>query len=277
MRIRVVGLAVVLLLFAIGVIFGVGYFFTSEPGDTAHANLTAAPSDANHTNIAEAVYAGLGIIFGVMVAQLVVAGWDDYQAARTATFREASALRNLARLTEGLTPSQRPAMLIAAEAYAHAVVEDEWPRMQASHEIGPMGDEALHDLFGLYVTAEMNAALGPAYLTASINKLENLSDARAERLAALRSGLPGFVWGALVVQAMLFFCFVAFFNLETRWTHIGMVVALALTILLMLGLVLILDNPFWPRTGISAEDFQDVIALIRQELAAHPEPETESG
>jgi predicted membrane chloride channel (bestrophin family) len=265
MRIRIVSLAVVFLLFAFAVLFGVGYFFTAEPFDT------------NHSNIAEAVYAGLGIIFGVMVAQLVVAGWDDYQAARNATFREASALRNLARLTEGITPSQRPAMLKAAEAYARAVVEDEWPRMQASEEIGPTGDEALHDLFGLYVTAEMNAALGPAYLAASINKLENLSDARAERLAALRSGLPGFVWAALVVQATLFFCFVAFFNLESHSTHIGMVVALALTILLMLGLVLVLDNPFWPRTGIGGEDFRDVIALIRQEIAAHPETPAESG
>jgi hypothetical protein len=258
---RIVRLAVVPLVLAIVVLLGIDHFFA------------AGPIDTNHANIAEAVYAGLGIIFGVMVAQLVVAGWGDYQAARTATFREASALRNLARLTEGFTPSQRPAMLRAAEAYARAVVEDEWPRMQASQEIGPTGDEALHDLFGLYVSADINATLGPAYLAASINKLENLSDARAERLAALRSGLPGFVWGALVLQAVFFFCFVAFFNLETQSTHVGMVVALAATILLMLCLVLVLDNPFWPRTGIGPEDFRDVIALIHQELAAHPEIE----
>ena len=55
---------------------------------------------ARHTDVAGYVYAVIGVIYAVILAQVVVAAWDEYRDARAVAADEANAVLNLARLAQ---------------------------------------------------------------------------------------------------------------------------------------------------------------------------------
>jgi hypothetical protein len=215
---------------------------------------------------ATAVFGGLGVIFGVMLAQLVVAGWDDYQSARIASFREAAALRNLVRLADGFTPAQRVRILTMTGDYARALIDEEWPNLQGGGELGEAAEDAIHHLFQFYAGVDMSSERGSPYLDLSIHKLGELSDARAERLASHRSQLPEFVWLVLAIEAALVIGFIGFFEAGDGAAHAALFAALTVAIVLLLGLIWALDHPFQHIARIGPDEFQDVLRLVRNEL-----------
>ena len=213
-----------------------------------------------------AIFGGLGIIFGVMLAQLVVAGWGDYQAARIASFREAAALRNIVRLADGFLPAQRLRILTIAGVYVRALVDQEWHTLRRGGTLDERAENALHDLFQFYAEVDMSSERGSPYLDYSLDKLGALSDARAERLATHRSRLPGFVWGALVLETALLVGVVLLFEGGEGNDHLPLIGALALAIVLLLALIWVLDHPFLPIAGITPGDFEDVQRIIQLEF-----------
>jgi hypothetical protein len=52
---------------------------------------------ARHTDVAGYVYAVIGVIYAVILAQVVIAAWQEYQDARIVAEGEANAVLNLAR------------------------------------------------------------------------------------------------------------------------------------------------------------------------------------
>ena len=55
---------------------------------------------ARHTDVAGYVYAVIGVIYAVILAQVVVAAWEEYRDARAIAAAEANAVLNLARLAQ---------------------------------------------------------------------------------------------------------------------------------------------------------------------------------
>src|SRR5688500_13385261 len=55
---------------------------------------------ARHTDVAGYVYAVIGVIYAAILAQVVVAAWEEYRDARAVAADEASAVLNLARLAQ---------------------------------------------------------------------------------------------------------------------------------------------------------------------------------
>ena len=69
------------------------------------------------------MYAALGVVYGVMLAQLVIAAWSDYEEVRRPPFREAAALMDLIRLAQGFrNEADRRAIWNAVADYADTVV-----------------------------------------------------------------------------------------------------------------------------------------------------------
>ena len=55
---------------------------------------------ARHTDVAGYVYAVIGVIYAVILAQVVIAAWQEYRDARAVAGDEANAVLNLARLAQ---------------------------------------------------------------------------------------------------------------------------------------------------------------------------------
>ena len=87
---------------------------------------------AQHTEIAGYVYAVIGVIYAVILAQVVIAAWGEYRDARAVADDEANAVLNLARLAQVWSDEDRLRVEDALSAYAGSVVDVEWPAMAAA-------------------------------------------------------------------------------------------------------------------------------------------------
>lgn len=65
---------------------------------------------ARHTDVAGYIYAVIGVIYAVILAQVVIAAWEEYRDARTVAAAEADAVLNLARLAETWPDQDRAGM-----------------------------------------------------------------------------------------------------------------------------------------------------------------------
>src|SRR3954447_19518716 len=84
---------------------------------------------ARHIDVAGYVYAVIGVLYAVILAQVVIAAWQEYQDARAVADGEAKAVLNLARLAQVWPDQDRERVEDALSAYAQQVVDVEWPIM----------------------------------------------------------------------------------------------------------------------------------------------------
>src|SRR5277367_6402414 len=83
----------------------------------------------------------IGTTYAVILGFMLYTVWTDFGAANLNVDLEASALRNVYRLAEGLPDQQRVQLQLQAHSYADAVIKQDWPEMandqvpEESHEI----------------------------------------------------------------------------------------------------------------------------------------------
>src|ERR1700729_2369501 len=83
----------------------------------------------------------IGTTYAVILGFMLYAVWTDFGSANLNVDLEASALRNIYRLAEGLPEQQRTQLQLQSRSYAVAVVNQDWPAMannqipEESHEI----------------------------------------------------------------------------------------------------------------------------------------------
>jgi hypothetical protein len=71
----------------------------------------------------------LGIIFGLLVGFVAVQVWNDFDRAKIAVAREASALRGVLLLAESFPEQQRSRLRALINRHIQEAVQQEWPAM----------------------------------------------------------------------------------------------------------------------------------------------------
>lgn len=240
---------------------------STQPIQPAQPAQPAQPDkDQRVTDVVSAVYAAFGVVYGVLLAQVVLASWSDREDAKTAVFREADALSDLVRLSSGFVEDHKREIQQAVEKYADAVISG-WSEQTSDRDGHQAGEEELLTLVSIYAHARPERVDSDAFLSASLDQLDALGDARGDRLMASRSSLPDTLWAVLIFQGVLIVGFSAvFFNVsaDSIGAHVGLVLVLALVMFLFAGLVWCLDHPFscWP--AIDPYDLQRSKMLARR-------------
>src|SRR5277367_4744592 len=71
----------------------------------------------------------LGTTYAVILGFMLYTVWTDFGSANLNVDLEASALRNVYRLADGLPEQQRVQLQLQAHSYAQAVIDEDWPEM----------------------------------------------------------------------------------------------------------------------------------------------------
>src|SRR4051794_4769308 len=71
-----------------------------------------------------------GTLFAVVLAFLILAAFQSYNAAKTGAQSEATAVLDMVRTTALFPPSQRDKLRADFVCYGRAVVDQEWPGME---------------------------------------------------------------------------------------------------------------------------------------------------
>ena len=92
--------------------------------------LVPATSRQPHNDVAGFIYAALGVIYAVLIALVVIAVWEEFQAASETVEQEANALAEIFWLAHRLPEPEGTHLQELAQSYAHEVVDKEWPLME---------------------------------------------------------------------------------------------------------------------------------------------------
>jgi Protein of unknown function (DUF4239) len=219
---------------------------------------------AQHTDIAGYVYAVIGVIYAVILAQVVIASWEEYRDARAVAVDEANAVLNLARLAEVWSEDDRLDVEVALSAYAEHVVEVEWPAMAAGEFAESLHTDLLNDLWQAVNRAGTRTSTRDPTYAASLQQLDALDAARRSRVLLGEIRLPQEMTVTLVIGAIVTVGFSYLFAVDDGWIHGLMTASLATLVALLLLLNYQLETPF---AGVSAIE-PTAMELARTEIDA---------
>jgi hypothetical protein len=205
----------------------------------------------------------LGTTYAVTLGFMLYTGWSNFNSASLNAEMEASALRNIYRLAEGL-PQQRAQIQVLTRAYASAVVEHDWPDMaqgqlpEESHEIN---ENLWRALMAIKVASPSEVTVEDHALT----ELSALTQHRRARLLQSTNRLPGIFWCVLLVGGVLTVLSVSMFGSANSRIHTMQVFSLTLLVTLVMLSIADVDRPFQGWVHISDYAFRRA-QMTMQEL-----------
>jgi Protein of unknown function (DUF4239) len=216
-----------------------------------------------HNDVAGFIFAAVAVFYAVMVAFVVVVGWEDLSTARQTTYTEANQLANIYWISHSLPSPQGPVIESLTLEYAHTVIDDEWPLME-KEESSPQAqlvlDQMRDDVFAFMPRSGQQQVLDEQAVT-SVNEL---SAARRNRLVSMNEAIGEPLWVVLIIGGVITVCFCLLFGLQSKAAHYGMVAALAVLVVLSLLLIKEIQYPFAGNPHIGPEAFEVFLSQTQQ-------------
>jgi hypothetical protein len=216
-----------------------------------------------HNDVAGFIYAVLGVAYAVLLGLMVVAVWEEWNAATAAADQEASEVAEIFWLAHRLPQPEGRHLQELARSYARTVVNEEWPLMEQGKvrpKAGSILDKIRDDIQRMNPTTETQQVL----YEQGLQQVHELADARGERLLDAEQGLPAILWVVLFVGGVEVVGFTYLFGLESTTVHMLMVALLTLIIALVLFTVAALDYPF--KGDVELPRFRGRVASTPQPL-----------
>jgi hypothetical protein len=100
-----------------------------------------------HNDVAGFIYAVLGVSYAVLLGLMLIAVWEQWNAAQDVASDEANELAGIFWCAHALPQSEGRHIQELARSYAEVVVEEEWPAMEQG-EASPKAWATLDELRG---------------------------------------------------------------------------------------------------------------------------------
>lgn len=224
-------------------------------------NITVERLKPQH-EVAGFIVAVVGVMYGVLVASVVVMVWTQFDATRHDVEHEAGAVASLYRVAEGLPAAERDRIHDAAAAYVEQVIVDEWPAM-ASHRLSASTQRALDALWDAVRDPALRSSHEVLLQDKLLDQAEKVTELRRTRLTAAGDGLSWLLWLVLIVGAAITVAYCYFFGVEQPTAQVILVGLLTLMICLDLFLIAALDLPFTGVLVVKPDAFELVRAGLR--------------
>jgi hypothetical protein len=216
-----------------------------------------------NNDVAGFIYAVLGVSYAVLLGLMLVAVWEQWNAAQDVASDEANELAGIFWFAHALPQPEGRHIQELARSYAQVVVEEEWPLM-AQGRSSPEAWATLDELRGTILGLDPPTGAQQVRYDQVLEQLHNLGDARRERLLAANEGLAPILWVVLIGGGVITIAFTYLFGLENTVVHTLMVAALAMILSLSLFTVAALDYPFKGDVRIHPAAFEQVLERFHE-------------
>jgi hypothetical protein len=259
----------VLLTIVFGVLVVGGTCLVALAGLEVVQRLVPATSRQRHNDVAGFIYAALGVIYAVLIALVVIAVWEEYDAASVTVEQEANALAEIAWLGNRLPEPEGSRIQELCRSYAEEVVDKEWPLMEQGQaplmtqvEQAPAGWTLIDEIRASLQDFQPQTPADEQLYAEGLDQVQRLADARRMRLVAAEEGVPAVLWSVLIFGGMAAVGFTYLFGLENTWAHRLMVVTLAAVIGLVLFTIGAMEHPFSGGARIGTGAFELVLERL---------------
>lgn len=213
------------------------------------------------TGIVAPFFGSVAVMFSLLTGFLANDVWDrDKQAART-VLAERDGLLSVHAISRA-TPSNLTELQQAAQHYAQALIEDEWPRMLqqgASDTAGRALLEVLTQASSPQVGIEAGAAAQGALLTSTLR----LRGARDDRLALSSNLTDRTKWTAVLLLALITQVAIGIVHLEKPRAQLAALSIFSTAVVVMLGLIAIRERPFDGPAHVSPAPIEQALRIMR--------------
>ena len=197
----------------------------------------------------------LATTHAVILGFMFYTEWTKFSAVMLNVELEASALRNVFRLAEGLPAPARAQLEEEARTYAAAVVEDDWP-MLSRGQTPELSHLINRSMWRTLMSVRQGSAAEITALDHALTELSSLTQYRRTRLLQAGTRLPGIFWWVLLVGGALTVASVAMFGSRNPRLHAFQVFSLTLLITLAMLAIADLDRPFAGAVHIDSYPFE---------------------
>jgi phosphate/sulfate permease len=219
-----------------------------------------------HHEVAGITYAVLAGLYGVILAFVLVSCWERFDDVRHTIEAEANTLGNIRRHTLAFPEPARSTVEDAVVAYARSVVEQEWPAMEQGQS-SPATHAAYVKLWQAVLGIEPGTDKLNVVFQNTLDRMDDMSSARRDRLLYAYTTLPGIVWAFLIGAGALTIAFTYFFGMPSLGSQMIITAALAATICSALILILETQTPFQGALTLPPQPFQFLLQIIHDESA----------
>lgn len=228
----------------------------------------------NHNDVAGFVFSAVGVMFGVLLAFVVVVVWEQYDVTRSNTQHESSAAISLnhamgAYHDTGHAPDLRPTLF----RYLQTIIDQELPALAHLHQPPPT-NQALEAMWRGVSALTPTTTRQQVLYTELITRLNELERLRVRRLDDARDELPHVMWLALITGAVLTISFSFFLGTENVTAHGVMIAVLAALVAVVFYVIVELDHPFAGGVRVSSTGFHSVLDMMvgEQKIDEHSPP-----
>jgi hypothetical protein len=228
--------------------------------------LVPATSRQRHNDVAGFIYAALGVIYAVLIALVVIAVWEEYEAASVTVEQEANAAAEIFWLADRLPEPRGTHIQDLVRSYAEEVVHREWPLMEQgeaplmTQQRGtPAGWTLIDDIRATIQEVQPQTPADEQLYAEGLDQVQRLADARRMRLVAAEEGVPAVLWSVLIFGGVATVNFTYLFGLQNTWAHRLMVLTLAAVIGLVLFTIGAMEHPFSGGARIGTEAFDLIL------------------
>jgi Protein of unknown function (DUF4239) len=216
-----------------------------------------------HIDVAGFIYAVLGVSYAVLLGLMLIAVWEQWNAAQDVASDEANELAGIFWFAHALPQPEGRHIQELARSYAQVVVEEEWPLMEQGRS-SPKAWATLDELRAAILGLDPPTGAQQVRYNQVLEQLHALGDARRERLLAANEGLATILWVVLIGGAVITIAFTYLFGLDNTLVHLLMVAALAMILSLSLFTVAALDYPFKGDVRIHPAAFEQVLERFQE-------------
>ena len=226
-------------------------------------SLVSTERRKQHNDVAGFIYAVLGVSYAVLLGLMLIAVWEQWNAAQDVASDEANELAGIFYFAHALPQPEGRHIQELARSYAQVVVEEEWPLMEQGRS-SPKAWATLDELRATILGLDPPTGAQQVRYNQVLEQLHALGDARRERLLAASEGLATILWVVLIGGAFITIAFTYLFGLEDTVVHTLMVAALAMILSLSLFTVAALDYPFKGDVRIHPAAFEQVLERFQE-------------
>ncbi|MGO4527316.1 DUF4239 domain-containing protein [Microvirga sp. 2MCAF35] len=205
------------------------------------------------------------LYYGVLLALLSVAVFENYVKAQDAVGREASKVIALYRTFNAYPEPARTPLLDTLRRYVDEETGPGWVA-QRTDQVSTRGTQLVDQLSRQLLSFRPNSDAGEDLIhEAALRTFEDFIEQRRLRLQAAGTSIPRVIWAVVMVGAALNAIVLWLFDLR-RTTHFILSSVLMIFVGLVVYMVGVLDRPFHGAHGLQPDD------LIHTRLQMNPRP-----
>ncbi len=221
------------------------------------------PEEIHNSNnqVAGFIFAAVAVIYGVLLAFIVVVVWQTFDDTRKIVQHEANAVMDLYHFSWEIPEPYGESLRVALKDYTTGIINDEWTTMENGNA-SPRVEAALDTIWTIHRNIHLaNISIHPQ-AGSLFEEITKIADLRRLRLDESNTELPVLMWILLWGGGALTLAFTLFFRAPNERAHLVMIAMITGIVAFVLFLIMELDQPFLGEISVSPKPFAQALAAF---------------